>query len=247
MRERCRRRGIRTCSSRPATPGSCSCTDIHSPPPTAGWSRWWRRRPQSPPSVSGWPASPRRPSNSNSPTSSGPQCWPPSPTTCARRWPPSRRRCPHCWTRACPGRPTTETELLRTTDGGRRPTRRPAGQPARPVPVADRRAGPGSPGRVHRRGRASRPDRSARGTASGTRSPTTLPLIDTDPGLLERVLANIIGNALKHSPAGRAVRVIAGVVRDDAGRADAGADRRSRPRGGRTGSGADVRPVPTTR
>jgi two-component system sensor histidine kinase KdpD len=48
--------------------------------------------------------------------------------------------------------------------------------------------------------------------------PDDLPLIDTDPGLLERVLANIIGNALRHSPPDRAVRLVAGVVRDDNGR-----------------------------
>lgn len=32
--------------------------------------------------------------------------------------------------------------------------------------------------------------------------PETLPLVDTDPGLLERVLANLLDNALRHSPAG---------------------------------------------
>ena len=39
-----------------------------------------------------------------------------------------------------------------------------------------------------------------------------LPLIDTDPGLLERVVANLISNAVNHSPAGAPVRVIAGEV-----------------------------------
>jgi two-component system sensor histidine kinase KdpD len=39
-----------------------------------------------------------------------------------------------------------------------------------------------------------------------------LPLVDTDPGLLERVVANLISNALHHSPAGAQVRVIAGEV-----------------------------------
>lgn len=39
-----------------------------------------------------------------------------------------------------------------------------------------------------------------------------LPLVDTDPGLLERVVANLLSNALNHSPAGARVRVIAGEV-----------------------------------
>ena len=39
-----------------------------------------------------------------------------------------------------------------------------------------------------------------------------LPLIDTDPGLLERVVANLISNAVNHSPADVRVRVIAGEV-----------------------------------
>jgi len=39
-----------------------------------------------------------------------------------------------------------------------------------------------------------------------------LPLVDTDRGLLERVVANIIGNAVKHSPAAVPVRILAGEV-----------------------------------
>ena len=39
-----------------------------------------------------------------------------------------------------------------------------------------------------------------------------LPLIDTDAGLLERVLANLLENAVRHSPDGEPVRVTAAVV-----------------------------------
>ncbi len=38
--------------------------------------------------------------------------------------------------------------------------------------------------------------------------PESLPAVDADPGLLERVLANLIANAIAHSPAGRPVRVV---------------------------------------
>jgi two-component system sensor histidine kinase KdpD len=33
--------------------------------------------------------------------------------------------------------------------------------------------------------------------------PHTLPLVDADPALLERVIANLLANAVRHSPAGR--------------------------------------------
>jgi two-component system sensor histidine kinase KdpD len=44
--------------------------------------------------------------------------------------------------------------------------------------------------------------------------PDDLPLVRTDPGLLERVLANLFSNALAHSPAGRAPMMRARQVND---------------------------------
>jgi len=48
--------------------------------------------------------------------------------------------------------------------------------------------------------------------------PDDLPLIDTDAGLLERVIANIIANAVRYSPDDRHVRLLAGEVTDERGR-----------------------------
>ena len=48
--------------------------------------------------------------------------------------------------------------------------------------------------------------------------PDDLPLIDTDAGLLERVIANITFNAVRYSPAERKVRLLAGEVTDERGR-----------------------------
>ena len=42
--------------------------------------------------------------------------------------------------------------------------------------------------------------------------PETLPLVYVDPALLERAVANLVENALRHAPAGRPVRVLAGQV-----------------------------------
>jgi two-component system sensor histidine kinase KdpD len=47
--------------------------------------------------------------------------------------------------------------------------------------------------------------------------PDDLPLVDTDAGLLERVIANITANAVRHSPDGAAVRVMAGEISDGQG------------------------------
>ncbi|HEY4991730.1 MAG TPA: ATP-binding protein, partial [Nakamurella sp.] len=48
--------------------------------------------------------------------------------------------------------------------------------------------------------------------------PDDLPLVDTDAGLLERVIANITANALRHSPETATVRLLAGEVSDEFGR-----------------------------
>ena len=42
--------------------------------------------------------------------------------------------------------------------------------------------------------------------------PATLPLVDTDPVLLERVVANLLANAARYAPAGSTVRVSGGVI-----------------------------------
>jgi two-component system sensor histidine kinase KdpD len=42
--------------------------------------------------------------------------------------------------------------------------------------------------------------------------PESLPRVNADAGLLERVLANVIDNAIAHSPPGKAVRVLAGAI-----------------------------------
>ena len=43
----------------------------------------------------------------------------------------------------------------------------------------------------------------------------SLPLISTDAGLLERAVANLVENAVQHSPAGVPVRLCAAVVPED--------------------------------
>ena len=48
--------------------------------------------------------------------------------------------------------------------------------------------------------------------------PDDLSLVDTDAGLLERVIANITANALRHSPETATVRLLAGEVSDEFGR-----------------------------
>ena len=48
--------------------------------------------------------------------------------------------------------------------------------------------------------------------------PDDLPLIDTDAGLLERVIANITANAVRYAPGDTRVRLLAGEISDEEGR-----------------------------
>jgi two-component system, OmpR family, sensor histidine kinase KdpD len=48
--------------------------------------------------------------------------------------------------------------------------------------------------------------------------PDDLPLIDTDAGLLERVIANITANAVRYAPGDTRVRLLAGEISDERGR-----------------------------
>ena len=70
--------------------------------------------------------------------------------------------------------------------------------------------------------------------------PDGLPLVLTDPGLLERVLANLFANALTYSPPRTCPELRAAPGR----RRRAAGDRRPRPRRAGRAQGADVRAVP---
>ena len=80
-----------------------------------------------------------------------------------------------------------------------RPAHRRGRQPARLVPARHRRRHAGAAARRLRRGRARSPCAgSTAPTASGSRSTSDLPEVLADPGLLERVVANLVDNALRH-------------------------------------------------
>ncbi len=74
--------------------------------------------------------------------------------------------------------------------------------------------------------------------------PDGLPLVHTDPGLLERVLANLFANALAYSPPGPRPRSC-GPAPSAGGRA--AGDRGPRPRRAGRAEAADVRAVPAAR
>ena len=94
---------------------------------------------------------------------------------------------------------------------GARPAHRAGHQPARPVAAAGRRA----VGRRRARsasttssaGRSTTPRRGA--PDRGRRARRRCPRCSADAGLLERVIANLVENALRYTPAGEPVRVAA--------------------------------------
>jgi len=95
-----------------------------------------------------------------------------------------------------------------------RPVECAGGEPPRHEPPGDRgHGGPGPPDGPRRPGRrcAGQPRAARRGVVVSIEA--AVPLIETDPVLVERVVANLVDNALLHG-AGKAVRVEAGRVAD---------------------------------
>ena len=133
-------------------------------------------------------------------TGSAPRCSPPSATTCARRSPGSRPRSARCGRPTSSGPTEERDELLATIEESADrldaivanlldASRLQAGAlSVQPEPVAlDEVIGAARARRARRRASASRVD-----------VPEDLPLVQADPGLLERVLANLLDNAMRH-------------------------------------------------
>ena len=134
-------------------------------------------------------------------------------------------------------RPTSAAWSPRVDDVDR-PARAPHRQPARPVPAAVRAGQAGAARPQPRRGAARSRSPGTRRAPSSLEVDESAPMVLTDAGLLERVVANLVGNAVRVSD-GKPVRVLAHVLPDD--RRDHG--RRPRPRrtARRSGSGCSSR------
>ena len=132
--------------------------------------------------------------------------------------------------------------LVAALAGVDRPARAPHRQPARPVP-APVRAAQAAAARPARSTRSCRsPSRVIRPDAVSLEVDESVPMVRTDAGLLERVVANLVGNAVRRlgRPAGAGARPRAARDRRDHGRRP-GTRRTPRP------AGADVRAVPAAR
>ena len=132
-------------------------------------------------------------------TGSAPRSWPPSATTCARRWPASRPRSARCARRRRRGR--RRPRRAAGDDRGRRPTASRPSSPTSSTPAACRPARLSVQARGRGAGRGGRRGRPRRSPRRGEREvdvPEDLPLVLADPGLLERVLVNLLDNALRH-------------------------------------------------
>ena len=142
----------------------------------------------------------RRPS-----TASARRCSPRSATTCARRWPGSRRRSAACARPTSTG-PRRSARAAGHDRGLRRPARRGGRQPARREPAAG--GGADRAGRGRWRSTRSSAPRCSASPARPSRVEIDvaedLPLVQADAGLLERVLVNLIDNALRHGGGGAA-------------------------------------------
>ena len=155
----------------------------------------------------------RRPGPGNWPRSTGcgPPCSPPSATTFARRSPGSRPPCPACasptWSCSADDRDELLATIEESTDRLADLVENLLSMSRLQAGVLQRPPGPGRPGRGRRPGRAA-PTRTA--APRRVDVPDDLPLVHTDPGLLERVVANLIANACTASPAGPAGPVVRG-------------------------------------
>ena len=173
-------------------------------------------------------SAPARRASSRRRTASGPRCSPRWATTCARRWPGSRRRSSTLrqtdvsWSERGAGRAAGDDR------GVRRPARRDRREPARREPARGRRAQRAGRARGARRGdRRRAPRRARRARARGGRRAGGSAARPGRPGLLERVLANLLENALRHGRGGP-VEVSATAGRDGGAR-EGGGPRPGRP------------------
>ena len=143
------------------------------------------------------------------PTRCAPRCCPPSATTSAARSPPPSPRSAASAPRAPGSRPRTARSCSTTADESLATLSDARHRPARRQPGAGRGARRLARARRRRRRRARRPSTSSRSgpTTSSSPSTPTCPPLQADPVLLQRVLVNVLANAMRHSPPGRRVRV----------------------------------------
>ena len=187
-------------------PRSWPCAGGCCRPRTSAWSAPSRPRRPSCSTASGSAGPPPRRHPWRRPTRCAPRCWPPSATTSAPRWPRPRpsvstpaqpRRRPAARTTGascCRPRTTSLDRLAALVDNLLDMSRLQAG--AMSIDVQ-----PTAVDEV-----VARPSTTSATTAASVviDAADDLPLVQADPGLLERVLANLVANALRYSPAGRA-------------------------------------------
>ena len=149
-------------------------------------------------------SAPARRASSPRPTASAPRCSRPWATTCAPRSPGSRRRSARCARPTWTGRTSERGELLATIEES---ADRLDAIVANLLDASRLQAGAlsvqaraGGARRGDRRGAAA-PCR-ARADACRSTCPRTCRSCSADPGLLERVLANLLENAIRHGGGG---------------------------------------------